>query len=118
MKVLKEYVALSVVWRWRNGYKYIPFSCFNVRCPPFTAHCSLLAACCLLLTACGGPNTPLDAGTRQAIDSIAAAEVRQARMDIDSLCKLDRTILLPRLVDSIKQKRVREIQEQLKTVPK
>ncbi len=113
MKVLEEYTALSAARRWQNGYKHILFFC-----PLPTAQCLLLTACCLLLTACGGPNTPLDAGTRQAIDSIAAAEVRQARMEIDSLCKLDRTTLLPRLVDSIKQKRVREIQEQLKTVPK
>lgn len=78
----------------------------------------LPAACGLLLTACGGPNTPLDAGTRQAIDSIAAAEIRQARMEIDSLCGVERRTVLPRLVDSIKQKRMREIREQLKTVPK
>lgn len=72
----------------------------------------------LLCFACGNPNTPLDAGTRQAIDSIAAAETRKARVEIDSLCNLDRSTVLPRLVDSIRQKRLREIQEQLKTVPK
>lgn len=73
---------------------------------------------CFLLQACGGAGTPLDAGTRQVIDSIASAEIRQARIDIDSLCKMERTTTLPRLVDSIKQKRIREIQEQLKTVPR
>jgi hypothetical protein len=31
---------------------------------------------------------------------------------------MERTTTLPRLVDSIKQKRIREIQEQLKTVPR
>ncbi|MCK6690685.1 MAG: hypothetical protein L6Q97_01130 [Thermoanaerobaculia bacterium] len=83
------------------------------------ANCRVLCIVyCLVLAACGGPNTPLDAGTRQAIDSIAAAETRQARVEIDSLCKMERTTVLPRLVDSIKQKRLREIQEQLKTVPK
>lgn len=72
----------------------------------------------LFCAACGNPNTPLDAGTRQAIDSISAAETRKARVEIDSLCNIDRSTVLPRLVDSIRQKRLREIQEQLKTVPK
>lgn len=76
------------------------------------------AACFLFLACGGGSTTPLDAGTRQVIDSIAAAEIRQARLEIDSLCQLERTTTLPHLVDSIKQKRIREIQEQLKTVPK
>ncbi len=80
--------------------------------------CFLSIAICFLQTACGGTDAPLDAGTRQIIDSIAAAEIRQARLEIDSLCQLERTTTLPRLVDSIKQKRIREIQEQLKTVPK
>ena len=73
---------------------------------------------CLFFSACGNPNTPLDAGTRQAIDSIAAAETRKTRVEIDSLCNIDRSSVLPRLVDSIKQIRLREIQEQLKAVPK
>ena len=78
----------------------------------------LLLPVYLFCFACGNSNTPLDAGTRQAIDSIAAAETRKARVEIDSLCNLDRSTVLPRLVDSIRQKRLREIQEQLKTVPK
>lgn len=80
--------------------------------------CLLSFAFCFLLQACGGSGAPLDAGTRQAIDSIAAVEIRQARLEIDSLCKIERTTTLPRLVDSIKQKRLREIREQLKTVPR
>ncbi|MCB0532771.1 MAG: hypothetical protein H6574_21335 [Lewinellaceae bacterium] len=72
----------------------------------------------LLVAACGNSSTPLDAGTRQRIDSTAAAQIRLAREELDSLCKLQQKTVLPRLVDSIKQKRVREIQEQLKTVPK
>lgn len=96
---------------------------FIFACPLPLAHCCLRFAflpfaLCVLLQACGGGGAPLDAGTRQTIDSIASAEIRQARADIDSLCKTERTNTLPRLVDSIKQKRIREIQEQLKTVPK
>ncbi len=79
---------------------------------------AVLFPLCLLLAACGNPNTPLDAGTRQRIDSTAAAQIRLAREELDSLCKLQQKTVLPQLVDSIKKKRLREIQEQLKTVPK
>lgn len=91
---------------------------FIFACPFSLVYFLLPFVLCFLLQACGGAGTPLDAGTRQAIDSIASAEIRQARIDIDSLCKMERTTTLPRLVDSIKQKRIREIQEQLKTVPR
>lgn len=72
----------------------------------------------LLLAACGNPNTPLDAGTRNRIDSTAAAQIRIASVELDSLCKLQHETVLPQLVDSIKQKRLSEIREQLKSVPK
>ena len=90
--------------------------------PPTTSIafiCRLLCcACCLLLFACDGPDTPLDAVTRQTIDSIATVEIRLARAELDSLCQLQQTTVLPLLVDSIKQKRLQEIQQQLKTIPK
>ena len=72
----------------------------------------------LLASACGSPNTPLDADTRQAIDSISLAQINIARSEMDTLCSQRRLTELPRLVDSIKQHRLQEIQEQLKTVPK
>jgi hypothetical protein len=72
----------------------------------------------LLLTSCSSPDTPLDADTRQAIDSIVQSQTSTARMEMDSLCQQRRAAELPRLIDSIKQVRLREIQEQLKTVPK
>ncbi len=78
----------------------------------------LYCACCTLLFACDGPNTPIDAVTRQTIDSIATVEIRLARVQLDSLCQLQQTTVLPLLVDSIKQKRLQEIQQQLKTIPK
>lgn len=74
--------------------------------------------CCHLLLACGSPNTPLDADTRIRIDSIANAQIARAQLEYDSLCKAVLLTELPRLVDSIKQIRLREIEEQLKTVPK
>jgi hypothetical protein len=76
--------------------------------------------CCLLLllASCGSPETPLDADTRQMIDSITSAQISLARMELDSLCQQRRAAELPHLVDSIKEVRLREIQEQLKTVPK
>lgn len=79
--------------------------------------------CCLwlsliVLNACGNPNVPLDADTRQAIDSISSEQIRVARAELDTLCQQRHATELPRLVDSIKRVRLREIQEQLKTVPK
>lgn len=77
--------------------------------------------CCIgvaTLWGCDGPDTPLDAATRQTIDSLSAAEIRRARAEIDSLCQLQQSTVLPLLVDSIKQKRMQEIQQQLKTIPK
>lgn len=71
----------------------------------------------LLFTACGSPDTPLDADTRQVIDSISTAQINIARNASDSLCKQRRLTELPHLVDSIKRHRIQEIQEQLKTIP-
>jgi hypothetical protein len=81
------------------------------------AHCLLLTVAYCLLS-CGSPNTPLDAQTREAIDSISIAQIGAAQTELDSFCKQRRKLEIPRLVDSIKQLRLKEIQEQLKTVPK
>lgn len=67
--------------------------------------------------ACGQSGTPLDADTRQKIDSISVVQIRTARAEMDSLCGIERRVALPRLVDSIKQKRLNEIRNQLKSVP-
>ncbi len=72
----------------------------------------------LALAACESANTPLDADTRQAIDSISALRIRQTRAEMDSLCNLNRPKILPRLVDSMRTVRKREIEEALKNVPK
>lgn len=79
---------------------------------------SLLLLLLPLFSACGGSGTPLDADTRQAIDSISTAQINLARKELDTLCQQRRAREMPHLVDSIKQKRLHEIQEQLKTVPK
>jgi hypothetical protein len=71
-----------------------------------------------ILIACGSQNTPMDADTRMRIDSIANAQIAQAQVLHDSLCKAAERTHLPYLVDSIKKIRLREIEEQLKTVPK
>lgn len=68
--------------------------------------------------ACGNANTPLDANTRQTIDSLSTTEIRLLRVELDSQCQLARTTQMPHMVDSIKAVRLREIQEQLKTIPK
>lgn len=72
----------------------------------------------LYLVACGAQNTPLDADTRIRIDSIANAQIARAQTEFDSLCKAAQITQLPLLVDSIKKIRLREIEKQLKTVPK
>lgn len=78
----------------------------------------LLPFISLCLLACGASNTPLDADTRIRIDSIANAQIAKAQTDYDSMCKAALITQLPLLVDSIKRIRLREIEEQLKTVPK
>lgn len=70
------------------------------------------------LASCTGPDAPLDADTRQRIDSTVISQERLSRIEIDSMCAQRERTDLPRLVDSFKQLRLREIQEQLKTVPK
>ena len=78
----------------------------------------LLLLTSALTYACGGSETPLDAKTREAIDSLSTAEIRLLRVELDSQCQMARVTQMPHLVDSIKQVRLREIQEQLRTVPK
>lgn len=70
------------------------------------------------LTGCGNNNTPLDADTRSVIDSIANHQISVAQKSNDSLCKVAQTTVLPQLVDSIKKERLREIEAQLKTIPR
>lgn len=72
-----------------------------------------------LLPACdGAADKPLDAQTRRAIDSISAVRIREMRQQMDSLCQQQQATVLPRLVDSIRSEREREIREALKNVPK
>lgn len=88
-----------------------------------TALHRLIFALCLpslafSLASCGSTDTPLDADTKQLIDSISAIRIRETRIEMDTLCHRRRLAELPRLIDSIKQVRRREIEEALKTVPK
>jgi len=82
----------------------------------FPAIIALVSLCGWL--SCGSAETPLDANTRQTIDSLATAEIRLLRVELDSQCQMARVTVLPQLVDSIKQLRLREIEEQLRTIPK
>ncbi len=67
---------------------------------------------------CGGANRPLDADTRQRIDSITYAHINFARREMDSMCTVQQNQAIRPLIDSIKQVRLQEIEEQLKTIPK
>ncbi len=68
--------------------------------------------------ACGNPNVPLDADSRKQVDSLAASGIGIARRELDSMCKIQHTTLLPVLVDSIKKERQEEIKRQLQGIPK
>lgn len=72
----------------------------------------------VLLFACNDPRAPLDANTRQRIDSVSTTQMRLTKQRIDSLCLLREKTELPRLVDSFRQIRMQEIEAQLKTVPR
>ena len=72
----------------------------------------------LAFCSCGSPNTPLDADTRQRIDSAATEQIRLATFELDTHCTRIRYSEMLKLVDSIKQVRIKEIEEQLKAVPK
>lgn len=78
----------------------------------------LAIAATTVLHACGGGAAPLDADTRAAIDSTATAQISKARMELDSICLVEERTKMPQLVDSIKKIRLREIEEQLKLIPK
>lgn len=72
-----------------------------------------------LCASCGDSGSkPLDAKTRQAIDSISAEHIRLARIELDSQCARQHTTELPRLVDSIRAVRERQIREKLKGLAK
>lgn len=64
--------------------------------------------------ACEVANKPMDADTRQAIDSIVGAKMGATQLELDSLCTVQRNTRLPHLIDSIKQQRLMEIEQQLK----
>ena len=69
------------------------------------------------LSACNG-KVPLDAPTRNAIDSTATAHIAKARVEIDSMCAVTEQNKMPFWIDSIKKIRLQEIEEKLKTIPK
>jgi hypothetical protein len=73
----------------------------------------LLLLCCY---ACDSANTPLDATTRERIDSLYIVGSNAARDEVDSICKKERELRFNALVDSIRNERLREIEAQLKSV--
>lgn len=79
-------------------------------CLVFVIYCSLAS--------CFSSSKPMDPSTRQAIDSISNAEIARIQTEMDSLCKLHRITDMPRLIDSVKQQRLKQIQEQLRNVAK
>lgn len=72
-----------------------------------------------LCTACGDlSRKPLDARTREVIDSTANTQSRLAREAIDSFYKTNHDRLLHYYMDSLTMVRRREIEEQMRSVKK
>lgn len=71
-----------------------------------------------LLANCGGGQRPLDADTRQRIDSLSYVRTNQLRVQLDSACSAQRPQALVQVVDSIRRVREQEIAEQLRTISK
>jgi hypothetical protein len=61
---------------------------------------------------------PLDAASRRAVDSLATLGIQQTRLQIDSIYKDARVSRMPQVLDSIRQQRLREIEEQLRSIPR
>ncbi len=97
---------------------FVHFSLFRASKPSNLRLLQLATATAIWLVSCDSQNRPMDASTRSRIDSIANAQIAIAQVQHDSTCKAARITVLPQLVDSIKKVRLREIEEQLKTVPK
>ena len=91
-------------------------TCSAAVCP--SARFFPLLTLVLWAAACGSPNTPLDADTRYRIDSTATEQIRQLNYELDTLCVYLRYHDMDRLVDSFKQVRKRQIEEQLRNVPR
>jgi hypothetical protein len=70
------------------------------------------------LSSCDASSAPLDADSRLRIDTTVVAINRKTQLEIDTACKRARNTELPRLIDSIKQVRKKEIESQLRSIPK
>lgn len=81
---------------------------------------SIIAFSTILLfcPACDPVAAPLDADTRLRIDTTVLAINRKAQIELDNQCKQAQLTILPKLIDSIKQVRKREIEAQLRNIPK
>jgi hypothetical protein len=79
----------------------------------------LLKILCLifLLPACGDLSKPIDAETRRVIDSVSTSVIQRTRIEIDSAYKNALITKMPQVMDSIRQVRLREIENQLKNIP-
>ncbi len=80
----------------------------------------VLAFAALVFLACRNDlaRKPIDAKTRERIDSLANAEIRRERERIDSFYAQNGQILLKKMKDSITIERRREIDEQIKAAQK
>ncbi len=88
--------------------------------PPYGKAKNILISSLLscILAACTESNAPLDPKVRYQIDSLTFAQTQKAKVEIDSWCAQERAMRLPALIDSIRHQRLREIERQLKGLPR
>ena len=100
-----------------QSFKWLPFS-LRLRQTNLLLPLPLLLPLLLFLFSCGSAETPLDADTRKAIDSISIVRIQVERARLDSTCRQARVNMMPHWVDSLRQVRLSEIEKQLKTIPR
>ncbi len=79
-------------------------------------NCCLLAVLLLVVSSCGDLiKKPIDAKTRDLIDSIASAQCRQVRIELDTFYNQNHHVLMKKMMDSLTIERRREIAEQIES---
>ncbi|MCS6928710.1 MAG: hypothetical protein NZM43_04345 [Saprospiraceae bacterium] len=77
----------------------------------------ILAGVTYSLSGCTDVHTPLDPKVRHRIDSTYLVRLQKVREELDSLCAQERLRRLPELMDSIRRRRLREIEQKLRPLP-
>lgn len=69
-----------------------------------------------VISACGNlTKKPIDAKTRDIIDSVANAQCRQIRSELDTFYNQNHPVLMQKLMDSLMVERRKEIEKQVQS---